>query len=488
MLRAFFRDSAVYGTAKLLTGSIALLSLPIYTRALGPADYGVVDLITTIAAFAHVTVALEISQGFGRFVIAPEGEGRQSAYASTAFWFTLAAYSLFAVVVAPFGGVISQWLFGIADYALTLRVATLVIWSSGLFYLVQNILRYERRTVQYAVASIVFSVLSVGVTVILLLIVRTGLVGVFIGQFCAGVVSAAVGLWFARDTVAPTFDYARWRQMLAFSLPLVPSSLGVMLTTYVDRYAIVRLLSLEELGYYSVAFRLASIVGVALAGFLSAVAPLVYQHHDRPGAPAQLARMFQWFLALAMPLVLFLGVFARDLVPIVASSAFLPATPLVFVLGTAMLLASCYTFSPGLLIAKRTGWVAVIGFATGGTNLILNFTLVPQFGLIGAAWSSALSAALGGACHFVFGQRYYPVPFHWGRVATAAAVVAATGFALSAASLGWPGAASMPVRAVAWVAISLVTMAVLIGSQDRSLLRQHVMARVRRPGRAGGQE
>lgn len=478
MLRAFFRDSAVYGSAKLLTGSIAFLSLPIYTRALGPADYGAVDLVTTIAAIAHVTVALEVSQGFGRFVLAPEAGGKHAAYASTAFWFTLAAYSLFVAMVLPLAGGLSGWLFGSTAYAPTLQVATLVIWSTGLFYMVQNILRYERRTVQYAVASVVFSVLSVGVTLVMLLVVRSGLVGVFVGQFCAGLAATGLGLWFARDTVALTFDRARWQQMLAFSLPLVPSSLGVMLTTYVDRYAIVRLLSLEDLGYYSVAFRLASIVGVALAGFLSAVAPLVYQHHDRPDAPAQLARMFQWFLALALPLVLGLGLFAPDLVPLVASAAFLPATPMVFVLGAAMLLASCYTFSPGLLIARLTGWVAVIGFATGGINLVLNFALVPHFGLIGAAWSSAISAALGGACHFVFGQRYYPIPFQWGRVALASVMVAAAGFALSSEVL----AASLAVRAVAWPLISIVTMIVLIGPHDVALLRHHLARWLKQPG------
>jgi len=480
MLKSFFRDSAVYGTAKLLTGSIAFLSLPIYARALGPADYGAVDLVTTIAAIAHVTVALEVSQGFGRFVLAPEAGGRHAAYASTAFWFTLAAYSLFVAIVLPFAGGLSSWLFGSADYAATLRVATLVIWSTGLFYMVQNILRYERRTIQYAVASIVFSALSVGVTVVMLLVLHSGLVGVFVGQFCAGLAATALGLWFGRDTVVMTFDQARWRQMLAFSLPLVPSSLGVLLTTYVDRYAIVRLLTLEDLGHYSVAFRLASIVGVALAGFMSAVAPLVYQHHGEPGTPAQLARIFQWFLAMAVPLVLFLGLFSQELVPLVASQAYQAATPLVAVLGASMLLASCYAFSPGLLIAKLTGWVAVIGFVTGATNLALNFVLVPRLGLIGAAWSSAISAALGGACHFVFGQRYYPVPFHWGRVAMAAALVVA-GLGLSPGVL----AAPLPVRALAWPLISIAALVVLIGPHDLALLRHHVAARFKRPGWAG---
>ena len=126
MLRAFFRDSAVYGTAKLLTGGVALLSLPIYTRALGPADYGVVDLLTTVAAIVHVTVALEISQGYGRYVMSIEGQGERSRYASTALWFTVAAYSAFVLAALPLAGVVSVWWFGSRDHATTEHPVELV--------------------------------------------------------------------------------------------------------------------------------------------------------------------------------------------------------------------------------------------------------------------------------------------------------------------------------------------------------------------------
>ena len=461
MLKAFFKDSAVYGTARLLTGSIALLSLPIFTRVLSPADYGAVDLLTTIAAIVHVTVAIEISQGFGRYVLSADGRGARERYASTALWFTLAAYSVFAAIVFPLAGRISIWLLGTDVYDGVFRVATLVIWSTGLFNFVQNVLRYERRSTSYAVVSIVFSVLSFGVTVAFLLYFRIGLIGVFAGQFVAGVIAVGLGLWLARDTIAPTFDRQRMQEMLMFSAPLVPSGLGIMLTTYVDRYAIVRLLSLEELGFYGVAFRLASIVGVALAGVVSAVAPLMYQHHHDPGTPAQVARMFQWFLALALPLVLFLALFAPELVRLVAPAEYVPATHVVFVLSAAILTASCYNFAPGLWIAKRTGWVALIGVSSGAINLALNLMLIPRLGLIGAALSTLTSAALACIAHFVSSQRFYPVPFRWSRLAAAAIIVGGTGAVFTG---GAP--VDLPVRAVTWLIVSAVTAAMLIGAHD----------------------
>ena len=468
MLKAFFRDSIVYGLAKMLTGAIALIALPIYTRALSPADYGVVDLVTAVAAIGHVMIALEISQGFGRYVPAADGRDARAGYTSTALWFTVGAYSLFAAIVFPFAQPISVVLFGSDAYTAVTRASTLVIWSTGIFYLVQNVLRYERRAGCYAVVSILFSLLSLAVTVWLLLVVGSGLIGVFVGQFAAGVVAASVGLWYSRRSIALIFDRRRWREMVWFSAPLVPSGLGIMLTTYVDRYAIVRLLSLDDLGLYGVAFRLASIVGVALAGVVSAVAPLIYQHHHEPGTPAQIARMFHWFLALALPLVLFLGLFAPELTRLVAPAAYRGATSLVFVLSAAILIASCYNFAPGLWIAKRTGRVALIGLASGAINLVLNLVLIPRLGLIGAGVSTLTSASLACIAHFASSQALYPVPFRWRRLIGAGLLVAVTGVVIGrGATDGWlPAQIELLARAAAWLLVSAITAALLVGAQD----------------------
>ena len=482
MLTAFFRDSAVYGAARLLTGGVALLSLPIYTRALGPGDYGVVDLLTTVAAIVHVSVALEISQGYGRYVMSIEGAGERNRYTSTALWFTVAAYSLFVVIALPLAGIISEWWFGTRDHTTTLRIAMLVVWSTGLFYFVQNLLRYERRAEAYAAISVLFSVASVGVTIVLLLVVKAGLVAVFVGQFVAGCSALALGLWLARDSVGPIVDSQRLRAMLAFSLPLVPSSLGVMATTYVDRYAIVRLLSLDDLGVYGVAFRLASVLGVAMTGLLASVAPLVYQHHHEAETPRQIARMFQWFLAVTLPVLLFLGLFAEELVGLAAPAAYDLAAPLVAMLGTALLLASCYTFSPGLWIAGRTGWVAVIGLASGALNLALNFMLIPRLGLPGAGLASMLSAGAGCVAHLTLGQHFYRVPFAWRRIVVAVPIALATLFLVPRAlpTESWGSLNELLARTAFWVTASIAIGTVLIGPHDTNLVVHRLKATVDR--------
>ena len=467
MLKAFFRDSAIYGLARALTGAITLLCVPIYTRALSPSQYGLIDLLASAAAVVHVTVALEIAQGYSRYANAPDMEDHRASYASTALWFTICAYSAFIAGGLPFARALSGFLFETSAYALEVRVALLVAWATGCFNLLQCLLRFQGLAKKFAIVTIVFTVTSVSVSVLLLLVAHAGVVALLAGQLVATLLAVGLALAFSRAVVRFTFDVSRCRQMLRFSAPLVPSGVGIMLCLYVDRYMVARLLSTTDLGYYAVAARVASVIPVALTGFQFALTPLIFQEHEKPETPRQVAHLFRWFLAMTLPLLMFLGVFAPDIVRLVASPAYREGSRLIFTLGVSMMLSGIYIFSPGLWVAKRTTIIAAVSIVCGVLNLGLNALFIPRVGLIGAALATATSALVGAACHFWLGQRFFQLPFQWLRIVAAAAVTVAAGvvgFNASSTSVSTIG-----LRVAAWLVLCVLTTAILV---DLSELRE----------------
>ncbi len=48
--------------------------------------------------------------------------------------------------------------------------------------------------------------------------------------------------------------------------------------------------------------------------------------------------------------------------------------------------------------------------------LVLNILLVPQYGMVAAAWATASSYAVMAIILLSLVQRAYPVPYEWGRV------------------------------------------------------------------------
>ena len=97
MIKFFFNSYLTYNIGNVLTLSLALCLLPIYSRYLSPEEFGIVDIFLVISTFVNLTLALEISQGLGRFYQETKKQKDKKEYVSTAFWFTIFIYLLFLI-------------------------------------------------------------------------------------------------------------------------------------------------------------------------------------------------------------------------------------------------------------------------------------------------------------------------------------------------------------------------------------------------------
>lgn len=469
MLKAFFRDSAIYGALRVLTSGITVLLIPLYTRLLRPAEYGVVDVITVAATIAIPLLTLEIVQGFARLYMMGGDQDRR-AYASTAFWFVAASFALFTAAVAVFAPQLSLLAANTAQYAGAIRIAAASLTVQTLFYVVLTDLRYALRPWAYAAASLVFSVTSISAAAICLIVFRLGIAGVFVAQLCGNVAGLAVAMILARKDFALRFEVARLRQMLHFSLPLVLSMLAVLSASYADRFAVRSLLAVAALGVYAVGARLASAVAVAINAVQAALSPLIYRHHDDPGAAVQLERIFRWFLAATTLIVLFLGAFAAEVLRLFASGEYAGAAQVMFLLALASVLANLYLFAPGLWIAKRTGVIAAINTAVAVVTFGLNLIAIPRMGIRGAAMVACTVALAGFIVQLSLAQRLYRVPYAWKRIGGAAIVMLI--FAIFVAPIGEirGGAEVIAAKAGVFVLFGTVCTWIFLGGEELRLL------------------
>ncbi len=425
MLRAAARDTAIYGASSLLVRGLALLLLPFYTRVLTTEQYGLVDLATVFSTLVLLTVALEISQGVARLFHDAEDRDGQVAYASTALWFSVGMYGLFTLIGLVLAPAVAELVFESRDRVDLARIVVVSAAISGVFNLVLNNLRWRLQPMAFAAGSLTFALVSIAVTVALVLGAGIGVAGVLLGQL-AGSAAGLVLCWaLSRDLYAPRFDAGRLREMLSFSLPLVPSSIGVFVTLYIDRVAIKELMTIDDVGLFGLGFRIASIVSLLVLAVQLAITPLVYARYREPEAPPGIARAFRYFAGFAIVIAVVLGVFAPEIVALISAPEYAGGAAVVPVLAPALLLSGAYVFAPGLAIAKRSGLQATITIAGAVLNTVLNFLLIPSMGIVGAATATLISAIAVFAAYMAVSQRLYPVPHGWARLGLAAATAAA---------------------------------------------------------------
>jgi O-antigen/teichoic acid export membrane protein len=411
----------VYGVAALLSQGIGLLLFPFLAHHFSPRDYGIIDILALVAILANLTVALEVNQGLGRH-FAEASERERVDYASTALLFTAAAYTVFAVVALALAKPLTHLLLASGVDPWITRVAIVWIWVGGVVYLAQDQLRWRMRPRAYGLVAITTASVTAACTVVLVFGFGVGVIGALVGQLLGALAAALVLLWLSRGAYAPRFDRRKLAVMLAFSLPLVPSSIGVYLNGFADRLVLQHDRSLADVGVYGVAFRIATIVALLLAGFQGAATPLILARHEQPGTRGELARIFRLFSAGALIAFLAVSLFADTEVHLLASRAYARAEVLVPYLFMSALLFGVYIFAPGLTIAKRTGTFALISVSAGLLNLGLALVMIPPLGIRGAGLATAVSSAWFFVLTMHFSQRHYAVRHDWMRLGAALAV------------------------------------------------------------------
>jgi O-antigen/teichoic acid export membrane protein len=415
MLRAFLKDSAIYAIPAFISRGLSLILVPLYTRVLSPADYGSLDLLIVFAGIINLTIALEVSQGVARFYGSEQDPQRKVAYASSALWFTLVCYSVFALIMLAFTPQVAGLVMGQPGMELAFQIGIAFIWINSVFYLVQNQFRWELRSRHYAIVSLVMAFVTAGVSVWLAFVLKWGLLGLLVGMVVGCLVATALGFWWLRNSFRFRFSFPQLREMLKFSTPLVFSGIAVWVCLYVDRMMINHFLSINEVGLYGIGHRLASVAGLVMVGFQGALTPLVYAHYQKEDTPRQLECIFRIFLFLALTMFLLLTLFALDILRLLTTPAFYGGAEVVVYLVPAIMLANMYIFSPGISIAKKTHLIVWINVGGGMLNILLNYLFIPAFGITGAGLATMISYFCIFSAYTTIGHRFYRIPHQWSR-------------------------------------------------------------------------
>jgi len=419
MFKNFLKDSAIYTVSTVLARGIGIFLIPIYTRMFSPTDYGVIDILAVVASLVNLTIALEISQAVARYFPDVKTVEEKRAFASTALWFTIIVNCIFLIVVQYYCNTIGPLVLGSLYNETLFRVALFSMATSGIFNILQMQLRFQLQSFQYALVSIITLLVSVFVILVLIFVAKWGLISVFIGQLVGNVIGALASYRFGGKSYALVFDTNKLKQMLAFSAPLVPSSIGVFIAVYIDRIAIKELMTMADVGLYGIAYRIASMVSLIMVGVNSALMPLVYNNYKQANTPTEIARIFRYFLWAAIMFFLGLSLFARELLVIFTTPQFYGAYTVVPILVLAVILSGMYVFAPGLAIAKKTSLIAGISITTAFINTVLNFTLIPYLGISGSALATLIGTGMQFSLFIWLGNKYYVIPFEWKRYAAA---------------------------------------------------------------------
>jgi O-antigen/teichoic acid export membrane protein len=274
----------------------------------------------------------------------------------------------------------------------------------------------KRQPGRYSILTFIRFVSMYGLSVYFL-IQGDGVYGLMLSQLIAYCLSLLIGFIFARNEFRFSASAAISKEMLVFSAPLIVGSVSIWLLSSSDRFFLLRLSTLNELGLYSLGSRLASIVLFAVTAFQMAWPQFALSRAEDHNVAYTNARILTYYLFVGILLVLGITLFTPEILRILATDKYAGAGSVVFLLSCSFLLYGCFfVFGIILSLTKKTLSILPVTIPPLVVSVLLNYYLVPRLGGMGSAIASISAYSLMATLSFIFTNRLMPIRYEWGRI------------------------------------------------------------------------
>jgi O-antigen/teichoic acid export membrane protein len=479
-LKRLVSSLAAYQVADVVSKFIAVLLLPVYTRYIAPAGYGVVELLGNGVILISILVRFGMIESFLRFYFSDEDAARRDALARRSVGFLLASTTVVSVVLAAAASPLSKLVLGYHD-ATTFRVAVLGLWAFTNLELAYALLRVDERLRAYAIASLTNVALTIASSVVLVVVLGDGARGLLLGNYGASTV-VLLGLWWTmRDRLLGGHPGAETHGvLLRFGLPTVPAEASVYALSIIDRYYIYHHRSAALAGLYSIAIKLAGAVAFIVRAFQYAWPPLAYSVRDDAEAARLYGLVTTYYLLVSGLVVAGLALLGRWVLRLLAASSYFGAyraLPWV-ALGWALygLWVVFLVIAGRAKVTTRNFPAALAGLIA---NVILLLVLVPGLGIAGAGIALCGAYVVMIAVMHLLTRRAFAAAFEWRRLIQLAVVL---GGMAAAGELLLPthGAVGFLTRAAVLAAMPLVLLATGFAHRQELAQAQILLSRATR--------
>ena len=411
--RDLSRETAFYAGALVVSGLVQVAFLPFMSRFLTAEAAGELGALRVIAEAVAGIVVLGLPTALIR---AWQMSSAHRSILVRGILFPLAPALLLAVLVYVFRGGLSGFLNlgdpSILTHALLLGTAVAYVQISLSFS------RAEGLAGTYLTLQLVRGLVSLGALWAFLRFTAIAPVPSFMTARWApsfAIALAAIVLTWRRT--APTRLATRppglTKDLFAFSLPLIPASLSMIVLSSADMFMLRNIYPvMSESGYYEWASRACLVMMPLILGFDMAWKRFIFRKRDSGGTIAELGRAGLLFMVMVNWMALVLAMASPLIVAAVGGGSFWPAVKVLPTLAGACAMYGLFLISQtGCLLTGQTRFVAMMTAFGAVLNIGFNLRLIPIAGATGAAFATLGTNLFMAMSLFWLGRKVFPISF-----------------------------------------------------------------------------
>lgn len=391
-MKTFLKKIGGFSLGPILSALLGLILVPVITRFISPEEYGKAGMFTLAQGLCAMILYLGLDQAYAREFM--KKDVPRDRLLTNVLLLPLLLSAVLAAGLVVFRRQVSLLLFSTAEESVAICLMALMFP----FMVVQHFglmkVRLEEKGLQYSLFSVMLKtwnlLLAVGLLVLFEKSFRSVVYAAAFAEIFNGILLYLVA--FRGLSLSPKhISRSQLSTLLRYALPLIPATLLSWMLTSMDKVMLRSLCSYTDLGLYTAAFKIVSVLGIVQTCFTTMWVPIAFRWYEEQKSDRYFTAVMRGIAGL-MSLMCFGVLLFKDVLIIILGSEFGEAVRIFpFLMLYPILYTMSETTAMGIAFTRRTEFNILVSVLSGGANLLLNFLLIPRLGGVGAAIATGLS-------------------------------------------------------------------------------------------------
>ena len=280
---------------------------------------------------------------------------------------------------------------------------------SNLSAFLSTIFRLNKKPMLYLYASFLSILLAIILSLYFVVFLKQGILGAFKATLISRIIVFCLSFFYSKRFIQFNFSFHYLKKLLSYGIPLVPGALSLWTMTLSNRFFINTFLDVSEVGMFSIAFKIATVLTFITFAVRMALGPIIYEiAHNSTKPNAIYNEIFKWYYTLLCFFISAVTLFGIDILYILTHPKFYEAEHVIFFLCLSSAgFGIAQMTSIGIAISKKTKYESYANLIGAAISIVLNIIFIPKYGIIGAAYTSALTLIIINIIQYYYSKKFY---------------------------------------------------------------------------------
>lgn len=380
--KALIEGTLIYAIGTFGTKILNFLIVPLYTYYIEPSDLGTYDLLVTTVSLLSPILTMKISDATYRWIIGKKEN--EVPYISATYRLLVRNCIVAALTILIINHFVPIWH---CYYFVAILIGDRILEC------LQKLLRGLKNQKLFAASGVFHTAVFVGLNVVKVCFLHKGVTALLESSVIS--LYASICLILILEKRVRTVDFkgdARplQKEMLKYSIPLVPSTLSWWVMSASDRYVIRWLIGAAANGIYSVSYKFPSVVQMVFTMFNNSWTDMALAQLKKGDESEKYAKsIFKQLYTISFSLSFVLIPFTKVVMKVILSQKYKIAANYMGFLYLGTVFQGLSTFcNIGYLQGKKTSGAAKTSIAGAAVNLGIDLVFIRYIGLYAAAIST----------------------------------------------------------------------------------------------------